>query len=297
MKTAILAAILISLAACSGSSTSTSLGALSVNGPGISGSIPVGTTRLYTLDNIYASLHYTVRTEIATFGSGTTAADGTLSASIYTSEDAFKSDPTTSVAILTPDTNFPYVYEAYFQAPSSGSYVVAISGASLTVSDTQFFHDLRLMSADFRLPLSLISSPTPTQQQAYSGQIGAGVDYLNIFSTGSVSLPTGYYPIFLTSAGTATGAYPQMFVYGKNDQSLKISNLLYSSVTNSTDFIITDFTSSPTGSRLPTDPNNNFASGVTITAPFSNGTPTPFIVIRGISAINYGLYVGPGPVP
>jgi hypothetical protein len=266
-----------------------------VNGPGITGSVPVGTTRLYTLANIISdpshTYAYTVRTTIATLGTGTTP-DGTLNVSIYTSEDAFKSDPTNSVAVLTPDANFPYVYEAYFKAPSSGNYVAAISGASQSISDTQFFYDLRVMSASPPYLTPVTTSVTSTTFQAYSGNVGAITDYLGVFS-GESPTQSGSYPIKLVASSvTVTTAYPQMFVY--KDQSLKISSLLKSSVTVSMNFVVTDFISSPTGSALAPDPNNALATGVTITGvPFSNSGP--FIVVRGTSPTQYQLFLGPGP--
>ncbi len=278
MKAAVLAVLLFSLVSCrSGSSTSTSLGSISVNGPGITGTVPAGTTRLYTLTNIGANLYYTVRTTIATLGTSTIP-DGTLTVSIYTSEDAFKSDPANPVAVLLPDANFPYVYEAYFQATTSGNYVAAISGASQSIPDSQFFYELRVMSASYLSPF---------------GNVGITTDNLNVFSGPSLSL-SGLYPVNLVAYSvTVATAYPQMFVY--QDQSLKISSLQYSIVADSTNFVVTAFTSSnPTGSILPPDPNNTLATGVTITVPFSSGSP--FIVVRGTSAVSYGLNVGPGPV-
>ncbi len=295
-KTAILAVFLFSLASCGSSSTSTSLGTLGVNGPGITGSVPAGTTRLYTLDNIFAGQNYTVRTTIATLGSGTTAPDGTLTVSIYESEAAFKSDPTNSLTVLSPNANFPYIYEVNFDAPSSGNYVAAIKGASQSISDTQFFYDLRVMSAStpYLLNNLFINTSVTSTMPAYTGSISPNGDYIYIFSNETLSL-SGLYPIKLlptpASAATITAAYPQLFVY--RDQSLKIGSLLYSSVTNSMNFIITDFTSNPTGSALPTDPNNNLASGVTITAQFSTGTP--FIVVRSTGATSFELTVGPAP--
>ncbi len=289
--TTLFAAVLLSLASCGGSSSSsTSLGTLGVNGPGITGSVPTGTTRLYTLDNIVAGRNYTVRSAISTLGTDTTAPDGTLTVSIYLSEAALKSDPTNSVAVLAPDVNFPYVYEANFTATSTGNYVVAISGKSQTISDSQFFYDLRVMSASPTLPF-LDTSVTSTQY-ASSHSVPTNLGYIHVYSGGALTL-SGSYPVqLIASAVTATTAYPQLFVY--NDSSLKISSLLYSSVTISTSFIITDFTSSPTGSVLPPDPNNTLAKGVTISSvPFTSGSP--FIVVRGTSSASYELRVGPTP--
>ncbi len=298
IKTAILAVFLFSLASCGSSSTSTSLGTLGVNGPGITGSVPVGTTRLYTLVNIFAGLNYTIRTEISTLGTDTTAPNGTLNVSIYTSEDAFKSNPTNSVAVLAPNANFPYVYEVNFTAQSSGNYIAAISGKSQTISDSQFFYDLRVMSASQPYRLPFLDTSVTSTQYASSHSVPTNPGYMHVYSGGTLTL-SGSYPIqLIASAVTVTTAYPQLFVY--NDSSLKISSLLYSSVTTSTDFTITDFTSSPTGSVLPPDPNNTLERGVTISSvPFTSATVSssgsPFIVVRGISSVAYELRVGPTP--
>ncbi len=275
------------------------MGTLEVNGPGITGSVPVGTTRLYTLANIEVGRNYTVRTEIATRGDGTTP-DGTLNVSIYKSEDAFKSDPTNSVAILAPNANFPYVYEVNFTAQSSGNYVAAISGASQTIIDTQFFYDLRVMSADpdYRISFPPNSSVTTTLQ-ASSPTVATNLDYMHVYSGGTITSSGGLYPVNLrvVSAITVTSAYPQLFVYG--DPSLSIGSLLYSSVTDSMNFNITTFNpgTAPTTTFYPT---NTLASGVTISSvPFTSPTPSssgsPFIVVRGTSAVSYVLTVGPAP--
>jgi hypothetical protein len=276
IQTAVLAVLLFTLTSCgSSSSTSTSLGSIFVNGPGITGTVPTGTTRLYTLTNIGANQYYTVRTAIATLGTSTTP-DGTLTVSIYTSEDAFKNDPANPMAVLLPDANFPYIYEAYFQATTSGNYVAAISGASQSVPDTQFFYDLRVMSASYLTPF---------------GNVGVNADNLNVFSGPSVTQSGSYLIHLVASSVTVTTAYPQMFIYG--DQSLKIISLRYSCVASSADFVVTDFTANPAGNPVQSDPNNNLKSGVTITAQFSVGTP--FIVVRGTSAVSYSLTVGPAP--
>ncbi len=299
IQTAILAVLLFILTSCGSSSTSTSLGTLDVNGPGITGSVPAGTTRLYTLHNIVAGRNYTVRTTIATYGSGTTAPDGTLTVSIYTSEAAFKSDPTNSVAVLTPDTNYPYVYESYLtNLTSSGDYIAAISGKAQTVSDTQFFYDLRVMSAAPPYLLSFVTTSVTTTMQASSPTVATNLDYMHIYSGGTLTL-SGPYPVNLrvVSAITVTTAYPQLFVYG--DPSLSIGSLLYSSVTDSMNFNITTFNpgTAPTTTVYPT---NTLASGVTISSvPFTSPTPSssgsPFIVVRGTSAVSYVLTVGPAP--
>jgi len=296
IKTAALAVLVLCLASCAKNSGSTApLGALFVDGPGLTGSVPVGTTRLYTLLGIGSGLNYTVRTEIATKGTGTTAPDGTLTVSIYRSQTDYISDPTTSIAVLVPDTNYPFVYEANFDAPSSGDYIAAISGAADTISDVQFFYDLRLMSADARgnYLVNFVSSVTSTMAASSPIISTLNVGYLNVYSGGSLTL-SGSYPIKInpvpTSAATSTIAYPQLFVYGNS--SLKIDSLLYSCVTDSMNFIVTDFTSNPTGSVLMPDPNNNITNGVTITGvPFTSASP--FIVVKGTSTMQYFLTVGP----
>ncbi len=294
-KFTLLTLLALGFAACGKSNPGLSLGALGVNGPGIDGSVPTGTKRVYTLLNINAGQNYTLRTEIATLGTDTTP-DGTLTVSIYESEAAFKSDPTTSVttlAPLDPQTNFPYVYEANFQAPSSGNYVAVISGTSLTNSTTQFFYDLRLMSADPAAVPSVLTSFATTSVPA-SQTVAINPGYIQVYN-GNTITSSGTYSINLKTTVTATVAYPQLFVY--KDSTLKTESLLYSSVTNSINFIVTDFnfTTSPTSTPRPTDPNNNLASGVTITGvPFTSGTTTgnPFIVVKGTSAVTYTLTVG-----
>ncbi len=294
VKLTLLTLLVLGIAACEKKSTSLSLGAIIANGPGIDGSVPAGTERVYTLLNINANHNYTLRTEIPTLGTDTTP-DGTLTVSIYESEAAFKSDPTTSVttlAPLAPQTNFPYVYEANFQAPSSGNYVAVISGTSITNSTTQFFYDLRLMSAD---PSGIISFATTSVSAFQTVAINPG--YLQVYNGGQIS-SSGTYSINLKTTVTSTLAYPQLFVY--RDSKLKTESLLYSSVTNSMNFIVTDFnfTTSPTSTTRPPDPNNSLASGVTITGvQFTSGTGTttppgsPFIVVKGTSAVTYILTV------
>lgn len=287
------------LASCGkNSGTTTSLGIITVDGPGLNGSVPIGTTRLYTLSNIVAGLNYTVQTEIATKGTDTTAPDGTLTVSIYESAAAFSSDPTNSITVLTQNTNYPYIYEATINnAPSSGNYVAAISGVSQTIGDTQFFYDLRLMSASPLYFAPFITSATPTVPRS-TPSTAINVGYLQVYSGGSLTL-SGTYPVKLvasvTSATTTTAAYPQLFVYG--DDSLKIDSLLYSAVTDSMNFNVTVF-SAGTASTLPPDPGNNLTSGVTITGvPFTSASVTatgsPFIVVKGTSNAQYTLTVGP----
>ena len=183
IKTAALAVLALCLASCGkNSGTTTSLGIISVDGPGLNGSVPTETTRLFTLNSIVAGLNYTVRTEIATKGTDTTAPDGTLTVSIYESLDKYISDPTTPITVLTPDTNYPYIYEANFSPTSSGNYVAAISGASQTISDTQFFYDLRLMSASPLYLVSFVSSMTSTMPAASELITTLNVGYLNVYS-------------------------------------------------------------------------------------------------------------------
>ncbi len=288
----VLAVAVICFASCGkNNNTSASLATLQVDGPGVDGSVPKGTTRLYTLANISAGLNYTVRTSIATLGTDTTVPDGTLTVSIYESEDIFKSNPANSFAVLTPSTKYPYIYEINFDAPSSGNYVAAVTGASQTISDNQFFYDLRLLSASdlYLVPFASYMTSTLPAASPLINTLTAG--YLNVYSGGSLTV-SGSYPIKIIpnplSAITATISYPQLFVY--KDSSLKTDSLLFSSVTNSMDFIITDLTGSAPVT-LPSDPNNNITSGVTITALFSSGAP--FIVVKGTSTAQYYLTVGP----
>jgi hypothetical protein len=301
IKTATLAVLVLCLASCGkNSGTTTTLGIITVNGPGLNGSVPTGTTRLYTLANIVSgqSYSYTVRTEIATLGTDTTTPDGTLTVRIYESVDKYRSDPTKPITVLTQDTNYPFVYEANFSPTSSGNYVAAISGVSQTVSDTQFFYDLRLMSSSQPYLTSFSTSATstvPVQTPAIATNVGS----LQVYSGGTLT-PSGSYQVKLfasvTSATTTTPAYPQIFVY--DDASLKIDRLLYSAVTDSMNFIVTVFNAG-TPSTLPSDPNNNLTNGVTIPGvPFTSASGTtvpgsPFIVVKGTSASQYNLFVFP----
>lgn len=289
IRTAALAVLVFCLASCGkNSGTTTSLGIVSVNGPGLNGSVPTGTTRLYTLSNLAAGLNYTVRTEIATLGPDTTVPDGTLTVSIYESSAAFISNPTDSITVLTQNTNYPYIYEANFTAPSSGNYVAAISGVSQTISDTQFFYDLKLMSSSQPYLTSFPTFTVPVQTPAIATSVGS----LQVYSGGTLT-PSGSYQVrvlaSVTSSPTTTPAYPQLFVYG--DASLKIDSLLYSAVTDSMNFIVTVF-SAGTASTLPSDPNNNITNGVTIPGvPFTSASP--FIVVKGSSNSLYNLFVFP----
>ncbi len=287
-----LAVIVLCFTSCGKSkNTSTSLATLHVNEPGIDGSVPKNTTRLYTLQGITAGLNYTVRTSIATLGPDTTTPDGTLTVNIYESEDAYKSNPGAPFAALTPDASNPYIYELYFNAPSSGDYVAAISGISQTISDTQFFYDLRVMSASPPLYLSQFTTAmTPTSPATSDHGIPINAGYLQIFSGGSLTL-SGPFPIKLISSATTTITYPQMFVY--SDASLKTASLLYSSVTDSMNFNINVF-SGGTPSALPTDPGNNIGTGVGVTIPgVSFSSTSPFIVIKGTSNTTFEVDVGP----
>ncbi len=289
VKLTLLALLVLSIAACGKKSTSLSLGAISANGPGIDGSVPAGTKRVYTLLNISAGQNYTLRTEIATLGTDTTTPGGTLTVEIFESEDAFKNNQSPENISVAPLTNYPYIYEAYFNAHTSGNYVAVISGTSFTNSITQFFYDLRLMSADPEaVPPVLTSFATLTVPASQTVAINPG--YIQVYNGGQIS-SSATYSINLKTTVTATAAYPQLLVY--KDSTLKIDSLLYSSVTDSMNFIITDFTSSPPSTR-PLDLNNTLASGVTITGvPFTSGTLTgsPFIVVKGTSAVTYTLTV------
>jgi len=293
MKRVIIIVALLGLAACGKSQASLSLGGVEVNGPSISGNVPVGTKRLYTLLNLHQNEFYTVRTQIATLGTGTTTPDGTLTVSIYSSESAYLSDPTTSVTVLTPATpNYPYLYEAYFQALAPGDYVAVIGGQSISVSNLQFFYDLRVMSADPNSPAA-ISSLTPFQGTTIPTQQAVAINPDNIqVYNGGILNPPGTHTLNLKSTVTSTGAYPQLLVY--SDSTLKVESLLFSSITDSVNFNVTQFIGG-VATPLPANPTNSIASGVTITGvPFTSGTTTgsPFIVVRGIFPNVYTLSVG-----
>jgi hypothetical protein len=285
MKLIVRLTVLITLslffAACGSSNNSGALGAITVNGPGLDGSVPAGTSRLFTLQSIVKDQTYTLRTEIPLMllPDGTQAVDGTLTVFVYSSEDAFKNNlPALPVSVV-PSTRFPSVYEGNFTAATSGDYVAAVSGTSLTIKDTQFFYNLRIMSAD---PASLTSFVTPTilasNSTAYPG-------VLAIYNGGNVT-SSGTYSIRLTSSSTSTIGYPQLFVYSNN--TLKTDSLLYSSVSNSMNFNITSFLT-PTDQGVTTLSPADVISGVTLTS----GSDGPYIMVKGVASMPFSLSIEP----
>ncbi len=289
--------------------TTASLATLAIDQSGIDGSVPINRTRLFTLQGITAGLNYTVRTSIATLGTDTTAPDGTLTVSLYESEAAYNNNRANPVIVLTPNANFPYIYEVNFNAPSSGDYVAAINGISQTIPDSQSFYDLRVMSADPIYLVPFASTMTSTMGAASSLITTLTPGALNVYSGGSVTLlsggsvtTSGYFPIKIIpdplSTITSTVAFPQLFVY--KDSSLSINSLLYSTYTSTMEFFVTDFVSNPTGTPpITPDSNlNNLSSGLTIsnvlfTSATASSSGGPFIVIKGTSASHYYLTVGP----
>ncbi len=293
----LLVVLVLVVASCGKKSTSLSLGGLSTNGPGIDGNVPVGTKRVYTLLNLNQGQNYTVRAEIATLGSDTTVADGTLNIDIYTSEEAYLTDPSSPFVSAAPSQTFPNIYEVNFTAGVPGDYVAVMSGASISVPNLQFFYGLCLMSADPNAPAATTPlTPFGTLTLPASQTLAINPGYIQVYNGGTLSIgSSATLTVSLKSQVTSTPAYPDLFIY--SNSSLTTGSLLYSSTTNSTEFIITDFTqaSSPTGTPLPQNPNNNISNGITIPGvPFSQGTTTgsPFIVVKGTSFSIYTLAVG-----
>ncbi len=277
----VLTSLFLCFASCGSSNSSGALGAIYVNGPGIDGSLPTGSTRFYTLKYINKGQIYTLRTEIPALllPDGSEIADGTLTVSVYSSESAYKNNlPAESISV-TPSTRFPWVYEGFFTAASSGDYVAVLSGTSSTIKDAQFFYNLRVMSAD---PAAIQSFVTPTIL-ASNKEIIPGD--LAIYNGGNVT-SSGTYSIRITSNASTTAGYPQLFIYSNN--MLKADDLLYSSVTNSLNFYITSFPT-PTSQGVTTVSPVGVISGVTLTSA-SDG---PYIVVKGVTDVTFSLGIEP----
>lgn len=277
----VLTALFLCFAACGRSTNSAALGTLIANSPGLDGTLPVGATRLYTLQGIVQGRTYTLQAEIPVVQQpdGSETPDGTLTVVVYASEDAYKDNLPPEPISVVPSTRFPYVYEGYFTAASSGNYVAALSGTSSTNVDTQFFYEFRLMSAD---PTALTSFASPTVP-AYNAPITA--DILTIFNGGNVTT-SGNYSLRLTSSSSTTVGYPQIFVYANN--SLELDSLLYSSVTDTLNFDITSFLT-PTSPGITTVLPVDVISGVTLTS-MSDG---PYIVVKGVNPVTFTLDITP----
>ncbi len=275
-------AVFLCFAACGSSNISGALGTITVNGPGLSGTVPPDTTRIYTLAGIVQGRTYTLATEIPGIlqPDGSITSDGTLTVLVYSSEDAYTSNSSPEPISVAPSERYPYVYEGYFTAAQSGDYVAALSGTSSTSSYFQFFYNLKLMSAD---PILLTSFATPTFL-AVNATLNTGVS--TVFNGGAVT-QSGIYSLRLSSNSTSTLGYPQLFVYANN--TLETESLLYSSVTDSMHFEITSFLT-PTDSGITIPLPVDVISGVTLTS-MSNG---PYIVVTGIgNPVAYTLSIGP----
>jgi hypothetical protein len=274
-----------------------SLGNLIVNGTGFDGSVHVSTNVMYTLKNIHEGKRYTVRTEIGVLPVSELP-DGTLTMDIYSSVEAFTSNPTVPVASASPE-HAPNanIYEVYFLAPSSGDYVVVINGTSSTVITNQPFYNLRLMSADpdpTAVPpvLTLFTNPTTTPFQAVqTTPLSPGT--LNVYNGGDVA-SSGTYTISLVSSATTTLSNPQIFVY--LDSSLTISSLMVSSIPTSTNFVVTRFSSGVPDTNGALQLDSNIISDITFTSRTDSSDPVggPFIVLKGfVGLVTYTLTVGP----
>ena len=281
VRITVLTALFLCFAACGRSTNSAALGTLTVNLPGLDGTLPAGSTRIYTLQGIVQNQRYTVQTQIPVVlqPDGSETPDGTLSVVLYESEDAYKNNLPPEPISVVPSTRFPYVYEGSFIANSSGEYVAALSGTSSTNPNTQFFYDLRLMSAD---PAYLTTFVTPTVP-AYNAPINT--DILAIYNGGNVTT-SGNFSLRLSSSSTTTLGYPQLFVYA--DNTLTLDTLLFSSVSDTMNFDITSFLT-PTGTGVTTLLPVDVISGVTLTS-MGNG---PYIVVRGVNSVTFTLDIGP----
>jgi len=286
LKQTVILVLLLWLVACSNGKSSVSSGTININGPGISGTVPAGATKLFTMQGITQGEAYTIQTTIPlmTLPDGSLVSDGTLTVTIYSSESAYSSNLPAEPIAVTPSIISPGTYEGYFTATSTGDYVAVLEGASSSIPSEQFFYGLRIMSA---APPYITSSLTPTilaqNYQVYP-------DYQVVYNGASVS-PSGTYSLTLYSSVTATGAYPQLFVF--NDATLETESLLYSATTTSYYFVVTDFTTNPP-TTLPPDPNATLLTGVTIKGiSFTSGGP--YILVRGISTVlaTYTMYVTP----
>jgi len=283
--------ILSVIVTCGRQKTSLSLGTLTVNGPGINGSIPVGTKRIYTLKGIETGNHYTVSSWIRSFTTPT-APDGSLRIDIYTSEDAFKNNPAVFAATSVSSSQDPTFSEATFTAVSSGDYVAAMSGTPPhDVPDEQFFYKLRVTSAEIKTAFT----PTITTNTASNtATISSG--YRHVYHGGDV-LTTGTYTINLRSNVTTTAVFPVLYVY--SNLNLKRDDLLYSCNSDTLGqylYVI----KLPSLTATPDPLQNNIVSGVTIpNVPFTSstdtsGTPGPYIVVNGIaSSTTYSLSISP----
>jgi hypothetical protein len=294
--------ILVALFSCekkhTGGGGLRSLGDLTVNGPQFDGSVHAGTKVLYTLKNIQEGKSYTLRTELSFLQDAKTP-DGTLTADIYSSGDAFATNPTAPLesAVPQPAPN-ANIYEVYFKAPSSGDFVVVIDGKSSSIANIQFFYNLRLMSADPTADPRVLTSFTTPTIPASDAQLVKPLNpgYLNIYNGGEVT-PSGVYNITLESNATSTLVNPQIFVY--QDSTLKVSSLMLSSIPTATEFVITSFNAGVpiTTNELGTNVNTNVISNVTFTNQADdsvNHIGGPFIVLKGlVSAVTYTLSIGP----
>lgn len=266
-----------------------------VNGTGFDGSVHAGTKVLYTLKDIHENQNYTLRAEIGlTSEDGLTfRPDGTLTANIYVSADAFRNDSTAPFRSAVPAIIGSNIYEVNFSAESTGDYVVVLSGDSSSVPGIQFFSNLRLMSADPTANPPVLSSFTTATIPASAEQLVNPLNpgYLNIYNGGAVS-SSGTFTISLISNATATIANPQIFVY--LDSTLTVSSLMLSSIPTTTQtttqFVITRFSAGVPDDEHAEHRDDNVITDVT----FTSGAEGPFIVLKGfISAVTYTLSIGP----
>ena len=275
---AVLMVFVLSLVSCKGTEAQgpQPYGTLTVNGAPVNGTVEIGNVRIYTLSGIVSTNRYLVRTTIAPGGS--------LSGSIYASFFDYKIGAG-AVGQLTGKVDNT-LYETFFDAASSGDYVVVLSGVPALDSLSQTsvnFYDLRLMSATGPA-LSTFQTPTVTATSA----VATGSTSSHRINTydGFKITPGGIYDVVLTSS-TVTLSYPQMFIYG--DNKLTVESLICS-VTSATIpdmFKISDFRTGPTFSY--------FSTTATVSAvDFTKGIAgEPSILLKGVSNATYTIEVGP----
>ncbi len=258
-------------------------GTLAINGTGWTGNVEAGSVRIFNLWNIKAGNQYLVRVSIAP--------GGTLHAAVYTSFAAYEAAP--HKPVVTASATVPTYYEASFLAPSSGEYVVVLSGTPAQTSTNTTvlnFYDLRLMSAT---DAELKTFTTTSSGFTVTGL--ARTDEFTAVSGTTLPASSGSYTVLLTSS-TFTISHPQMFIYSAT--TLSLSSLLYSAIATTDpaaherQFLISTFSTTMTS----TVPLSSFFSTTCSVSnvPFVPGPGgSPFIMVQGVSRATFTLSVSP----
>ncbi len=241
-------------------------GTLTVNGPGVNYGVLPGGTRVFALPGIVAGNHYRLRTQIAP--------GGTLAGIVYETQQAYLDSAPTITALASHPT-YTYLYEADFTAPSTGSYLIALSGTPVSNVESLFFYDLRLLSSSETTTFA--AAPTAPAVAANTASIAAG--YVHIYSGSTIS-SAGSYTVSLTTAATTSISNPQLFVYA--DASLATDSLLYSSYATTEAYKIYSAASDTTY-----DSQTNEIPDIAFSA------TGPFILIKGNASVEYTLTVSP----